>query len=74
MPFFHYKASTQSGELIEGQMEADDREAVVRRLQAQGQIPIRAEELRAVAVAYPFVPDLFFSSSSLSPFLSFFLT
>lgn len=46
MPFFHYKASTQSGELIEGQMEADDREAVVRRLQAQGQIPIRAEELR----------------------------
>ena len=47
MPFFHYKASTQSGELIEGQMEADDREAVVRRLQAQGQIPIRAEELRA---------------------------
>ena len=47
MPFFNYKASTQSGELIEGQMEADDREAVVRRLQAQGQIPIRAEELRA---------------------------
>ena len=47
MPFFHYKASTQSGELIEGQMEADDREAVVRRLQAQGQIPIRAEELQA---------------------------
>lgn len=45
MAFFRYKASTMTGEVVEGQMEADDRETVVRRLQSQGQIPIRAEEV-----------------------------
>ena len=51
MPFFQYKASTPTGELVEGQMEADDRQAVVRRLQAQGQIPIRAEEVQGAGLA-----------------------
>ena len=47
MPFYHYKAASSGGEVIEGRMEADDRETVVRRLQAQGHVPIRAELISA---------------------------
>ena len=45
MPYYQYKASTPGGDLIEGHMEADDHETVVRHIQAQGQIPIRADEV-----------------------------
>ncbi len=56
MPLFQYKAAAASGEVIEGRMEAVDGEAVVRRLQADGHIPIRAEpvaEGRSVARRTP---------------------
>lgn len=43
MPRFHYKAATSAGEVLEGDMEAADRNDVVRKLQAQGHVPIRAE-------------------------------
>ncbi|MGI9335110.1 MAG: type II secretion system F family protein [Gammaproteobacteria bacterium] len=43
MPLFRFKAATPEGELVEGQMEAADRESVVRKLQAQGHLPIKAE-------------------------------
>lgn len=44
MPEFTYKAATASGEVIEGVIEAADRQAVVSQLRGQGHVPIRAEE------------------------------
>lgn len=43
MPLFHFKAATTSGEVVEGEMEAGNQDAVIKRLQAQGHIPIRAD-------------------------------
>lgn len=48
MPLFHYKAATSAGEVLEGDMEAADRSDVVRKLQAQGHVPIRAEPLEGL--------------------------
>jgi general secretion pathway protein F len=45
VPLFQYKAASSSGDVLEGEMEAISQEAVIRRLQAQGHIPIRAEEV-----------------------------
>ena len=44
MPHYRYKAVTSAGEIIEGVIDAADRQAVVDRLHAQGSTPIRAEE------------------------------
>ncbi len=46
MAWFSYKAVSASGEVIEGELEAADRRAVVERLRREGHVPIRAEELR----------------------------
>ncbi|HKK05385.1 MAG TPA: type II secretion system F family protein [Gammaproteobacteria bacterium] len=43
MTTFHYKAVTAAGEVVEGELEADDRARAVAELQAMGRIPIRAE-------------------------------
>lgn len=43
MPLYRFRAATAEGELVEGQMEAADRESVVRKLQAQGHLPLKAE-------------------------------
>jgi len=45
MPLFQYKAANVSGDVIQGEMEAVNQDAVIRQLQAQGHIPIRAEEV-----------------------------
>ena len=45
MPVFHYKAANISGDVVQGEMEAASLDAVIRQLQAQGHIPIRAEEI-----------------------------
>ena len=45
MPIFEYKAATNSGDVVQGEMEAASQDAVIRRLQAEGHIPIRAEEI-----------------------------
>lgn len=42
MPLFRYEAVAVSGEMLSGEMEAADEEAVVARLQALGHVPIRA--------------------------------
>jgi general secretion pathway protein F len=42
VPSFHYKAVRFDGEPVEGDMEAADEAAVIRRLQADGLIPIEA--------------------------------
>lgn len=49
MQHFRYRAVTASGKILNGSMEADSKESVVRRLQEQGHIPIRAEALSARA-------------------------
>jgi general secretion pathway protein F len=49
MPLFQYKAAAGDGRVLEGRMEAASRDAVVQRLQSQGHIPIRAEEVLASA-------------------------
>jgi general secretion pathway protein F len=43
MPLFRYEAVTVAGELVRGEMEAADQGAVIARVQASGQLPIRAE-------------------------------
>ncbi len=53
MPLYRYKAASADGQLLEGQMEAASRDAVVRRLQSQGHVPIRAEELGAATEQAP---------------------
>jgi general secretion pathway protein F len=45
VPIFEYKAATNSGDVVQGEMEAVSQAAVIRRLQAEGHIPIRAEEI-----------------------------
>ena len=49
MPVFQYKAASNSGDVVQGEMEAASQEAVIRHLQDQGHIPIRAEEVTRVA-------------------------
>ncbi|MDJ0655281.1 MAG: type II secretion system inner membrane protein GspF [Xanthomonadales bacterium] len=44
MPTFRYKAVTPSGDIMQGQMEAVSTQEVVSRLQADGNVPISAEE------------------------------
>lgn len=47
MPLFRYKAVTKPGEILEGDMEAPTRAAVIEQLRVQGYLPIRAEEAGA---------------------------
>jgi general secretion pathway protein F len=51
MARFAYKAVTSSGDLLEGEMEAATRQAVVDRLRGLGHTPIRADELKGRAQA-----------------------
>ncbi len=44
MARYRFKAASTGGEVIEGEMEARDRETVIEHLRAQGYVPIRAEE------------------------------
>ena len=41
MALFHYKAVTAEGKVVEGALEAADERAVLSRLEAQGQLPIK---------------------------------
>lgn len=47
MPLYRYKAVSSHGEVVEADMDAPNQAAVVERLQAQGHVPIRADELWA---------------------------
>jgi len=57
MPVFQYKASDVSGDVFQGEMEAASEDAVIRRLQEQGHIPIRAEEI-APSARGRWLPDV----------------
>jgi general secretion pathway protein F len=45
VPVFQYKAANNSGDVVQGEMEAASPQAVIRSLQDQGHTPIRAEEV-----------------------------
>lgn len=45
MPLFHYKALTENGESIEGEMEAANQDAIISWLHENGQIPIKTEKV-----------------------------
>ncbi|NNG05462.1 MAG: type II secretion system F family protein [Inquilinus sp.] len=47
MPRFRYKAVTATGEVVEGEMEGGARADIIARLQSDGGVPIRAEEVVA---------------------------
>lgn len=49
MARFAYKAVGADGEVVEGEVEAVSRQALIDRLHAQGQVPIRAQEVRSSA-------------------------
>jgi len=51
MPLFRYKAATSAGDVLEGEMEATDLQDVVKRLQSQGHVPIRADPVDGIRVA-----------------------
>jgi len=60
MPRFLYKAVSSDGEVIEGETQAPNRQAVIDRLHADGHVPIRAEESRrAAAVKKAGMSELF---------------
>jgi general secretion pathway protein F len=46
---FTYKAVSADGEVVEGLLEANNRQAAVRQIQIKGQVPIRVEERGQVA-------------------------
>jgi general secretion pathway protein F len=45
MPLYRYKAVSQSGEMVEGELTGASKAAVVERLHQLGHTPIRAEEI-----------------------------
>lgn len=47
MPVFLYKAADTNGALVEGRVEAASQDAAIKRLQGDGQTPIRVEPERA---------------------------
>jgi general secretion pathway protein F len=49
VPVFQYKAANDGGDVVQGEMEAASQDAVIRNLQSQGHIPIRAEEIISAA-------------------------
>ncbi len=51
MPWFEYKAARADGEIVQGRLEAVDRQALARRLQAEGQTPIQIREPGIAAAA-----------------------
>ena len=59
MPVFQYKAATVNGDVVQGEMEAVNQDAVIRQLQAEGHIPIRAEEVANPAAAAATTPSAF---------------
>ena len=50
---YAYKAVTPEGDVFEGQREAASQDAVIKWIQAQGQVPIRASEITSPAAAPP---------------------
>lgn len=59
MSEFHYVAVDAASQTVEGRMDAASKSAVVERLHAAGQIPIRVEEIGLLALQHIDVAALF---------------
>lgn len=59
MPEFHYVAVDAGSQTIEGRMEALTKSAVVERLHASGQVPIRVDEIGLMTISNLDLGDLF---------------
>lgn len=59
MSEFHYVAVDAASQTVEGRMDAASKSAVVERLHAAGQIPIRVEEIGVLALQHIDVAALF---------------
>lgn len=66
MTRFRYKAVTLSGDILEGEMDAATRRAVVERLRTQGHTPIRADEIKG-RDRVPFMPARLFGPRRMPP-------
>lgn len=53
MPLFHYKAARGDGQVIEGRIEAHDRDGAARALQIQGHVPLQIDSGGPAAVHVP---------------------
>ena len=49
MPTFYYKAAKADGQVLEGRLEAGDRDGVARLLQAQGSIPLQIDDAAPIS-------------------------
>lgn len=67
MPRFKYKAVTPAGELLEGEIDAPARAAVIERLRSQGHTPIRADQVNGRGFASFMPRGQLLRSRSLSP-------
>ena len=54
MPLYRYEAVSAAGELLQGEMEAADQAAVVSRIQASGQLPLRAHPVAGKPLRFAF--------------------
>ena len=59
MTVFRYKAVTESNEIVEGEIEASGRAALVEQLRGLGQFPLNAHELKSAATSPRFATGLF---------------
>ena len=53
MPLFRYKAATGDGQVIEGRIEAHDREGAAHKLQGEGKIPIQIDNAGQTPIDAP---------------------
>jgi len=72
MPTYRYKAARGDGQVVEGKMEAHDRDGVVRSLQAQGNIPIQIESAVPASPGAPHARAGWRPSQSASTTVDFF--
>ena len=49
MALFHFRAVTGTGEVVEGEIEAQSQAAVVEQLRGQGHLPLAAEPVGTIA-------------------------
>lgn len=50
MPRYRYKAVSAAGEILQGEIEAADRQSVIDGLHSQGNTPIRADQMTSLSI------------------------
>jgi general secretion pathway protein F len=58
MPIFHYKAVTEPGDIVEGELDLPDQAAVIDYLRGRGLLPLQADERRRSTVSAWFNREL----------------